>query len=55
MPGSDIKFPIFNGNWLEDLEQHWFMCEAVWIVQQVQDEAIKRAQMITTFRGHALD
>ena len=31
MPGNDIKFPIFNGNGLEDLEQHWFLCEAVWI------------------------
>ena len=25
MDGVDIKLPIFNGNWLEDLEQHWFV------------------------------
>ena len=30
MAGNDIKFPKFNGNGLEDPEQHWFVCEAVW-------------------------
>ena len=45
MVGNDIKLPIFNGNGLEDPEQHWFLCEAV---RHVQDEAIKKAQMITT-------
>ena len=29
MAGDDIKLPIFNGNGLEDPEQHWFLCEAV--------------------------
>ena len=55
MDGNDIKLQIFNGNGLEDPEQHWFLCEAVWKVRQVQDESIKRAQMITTLRGRALD
>ena len=55
MSGSDIKLPRFNGNGLEDPEQHWFLCEVVCIVRQVLDEAIKKAQMITTFRDHALD
>ena len=32
MAGDDIKLPIFNGNGLEDPEQHWFICEVVWIV-----------------------
>ena len=27
---NDIKLPIFNGNGLEDLEQHWFLCKAIW-------------------------
>ena len=55
MAEANIKLPIFNGNGLEDLEQHWFLCEAIWTVQQIQDENIKKAHMITTLRGHALD
>ena len=27
MSGSDITFPILNGNGLEDLKKYWFMCE----------------------------
>ena len=55
MARDDIKLPIFNGNELEDPEQHWFLCEVVWIVRQIQDENIKKAQMIMTLRGRVLD
>ena len=52
---NDIKLHIFNGNGLEDPKKHWFLCEFVWTMRQVQDEAIKRDQMITNLRGHALE
>ena len=55
MDGNNTNLLIFNGNGLEDLEQHWFLCEVLWTVRQVQDEAIKKVQMITTPRGRALD
>ena len=55
MVGNNIKPLILNENGFEDTYQHWFLCEFVWVMRQVQDEAIKRAQMITTPRGHALD
>ena len=55
MAGNDIKRSIFNGNGLEDLEQHWFLCGALWTMRQVQYETIKRDQMITTLRGCALE
>ena len=42
MAGNDIKLLIFNENGLEYLEQHWFLCEVVWTMQLVQDEAIKK-------------
>ena len=29
MLGAHIKLPIFNGKGLEDLEQHWLLCEFV--------------------------
>ena len=55
MVGNDMKLPIFNGNGLEDPKKHWFLCEVVWTMRQVQDEAIKKDQMITTLKGCALD
>ena len=55
MDGIDIKLPIFNGNGLEEQEQHLFMCDAVCTVRQIQDQNIKKAQMITTLWGHALE
>ena len=55
MVGNDLQLLIFNENGLEDPEKHWFLCEVVWTVQRVQDEAIKKDQMITTLKGRALD
>ena len=55
MVGADIKLPIFNGNGLEDPEQHWFLCEVLWNLPHIQDENIKKEQMIMTLRGQVLD
>ena len=41
--GDDIKLPVFRGTGVEDLEQHFFLCEAVWSIKQVQDDDTKRA------------
>ena len=51
---DDIRLPVFRGTGLEDPEQHWFVCEAVWNIKQVTDDAIKIAQLTTTFRDRAL-
>ena len=55
MVGNDIKLSISNGIGLEDPKQYWFLCEVVWTVRHVQYEAIKKAHMITTLRGRALN
>ena len=55
MAGEDIRLPTFNGNGVEDLEKHRFLCEAVWTIHQVQNEDIRKAQMIMTLQGRALD
>ena len=52
--GDDIKLPIFQGTGAEDLDQHFFLCEAVWNIKQVQNDDIKKAQLTTTFRDRAL-
>ena len=41
--GDDIKLPIFRGTGAEDPNQHFFLCEAVWSIKQVQDDDTKRA------------
>ena len=51
---DDIKLPIFRGTRLEDLDQHWFLCEAVWSIKQITDNDINMAQLTTTFRERAL-
>ena len=55
MVGDDVKIPLFQGNGTKDPEQYWFLCEAIWIVKQVQDDDIKKGQLAMTFRGWALD
>jgi hypothetical protein len=54
MAHTDMKLPIFKGTGLEDTDQHWFLCEAVWSVRQIRDDDEKKAQLITTFRDRAL-
>ena len=55
MAAINIQLPKFNGNGMEDPEQHWFLCEVVWMVCLVHGDDVKKAQMITTLRGRALD
>ena len=40
---------------MEDPEQHWLQCEAVWMVCLVHGADIKKAQMIMTLRGCTLE
>ena len=49
MLGDDLKLPLFQGNGTEDLEQYWFLYEAIWTIKQVQDEDIKKGQVETKF------
>jgi hypothetical protein len=51
---STLRLPTFHGMGRDDVEQHWFMCEAIWSVKRVTDEASKIAQLETTFRDRAL-
>jgi hypothetical protein len=49
-----MRLPIFNGDGSKDPDQHWFICEAVWSIKNVTNDAVKRAQFSTTLRDHAL-
>ena len=50
-----MKFPIFNGNGTDDLEQCWFLHEAIWTARQTIDDDVKKIQLATTLRGRALE
>jgi hypothetical protein len=51
---DEMRLPIFRGYGSEDPDQHWFLCEAVWNIKNVTDEAVKRTQFSTTLRDRAL-
>ena len=51
---DEMRLPIFKGDGPEDPDQHWFLCEVVWSIKNVTDEAIKRNQFSTTLRDRAL-
>ena len=42
---DDIKLQVFRGIGLQDLDQHWFLCEAMWNIKQVTYNDIKMAQL----------
>ena len=52
--GDDIKVPVFRGTSIEDSDQHFFLCEAVWNIKQVQNDDTKKARLATTSRDRAL-
>jgi hypothetical protein len=51
---DEMRLPIFRGDGSEDPDNHWFLCEAVWNIKSITDEAIKRTQLNTMLRDHAL-
>jgi hypothetical protein len=51
---DEMRLPTFKGDGSKDHEQHWFLCEVVWSIKNITDEAVKRAQFSTTLRDHAL-
>jgi hypothetical protein len=51
---STLRLPMFHGRGKDDVEQHWFMCEAIWSVKRITYEATKIAQLETMFRDKAL-
>ena len=51
---DEMRLCIFKGDGSEDPDQHQFLCDNVWSIKIVTDEAVKRAQFNTTLRDHAL-
>jgi hypothetical protein len=51
---DDMRLPIFRGDGSEDPDQHWFLCEVIWNIKNVTDEAVKRTHFSTTLRDCTL-
>ena len=49
MVGDDVKVPIFHGNGSKDAKEHFFLCDVVLTIKQVQNDNLKRDKLITNF------
>jgi hypothetical protein len=38
---DEMRLPTFRGDGSKYPDQHWFLCEVVWSIKQVNDEAVK--------------
>jgi hypothetical protein len=47
---TNLRLPMFHGTGRDDENQHWFMCEAIYSVKRIIDEASKIVQLEITFR-----
>ena len=54
MVRDEMKFPKFNGNGTDDPKQYWSLCD-IWTSRQTVDDDVKKIQLATTLRGHALE
>ena len=50
-----MKLPIFHENGTNDPEKYWFLCEVIWTTQETVNDDVKKIQLATTLRGHALE
>ena len=51
---STIKFHVFKGLGNEDPDQFWFIVKAIWEVQGVTDDNIKKATLVSALQDCTL-
>jgi hypothetical protein len=51
---DEMRLPTFRGDGSEYPDQHQFLCEAIWSINNVIDEVVKRAQFSTSLRDGTL-
>jgi hypothetical protein len=47
---TKLRIHVFHGMGKDDVEKHWFTCEAIWSVKRITDEASKIVKLENTFR-----
>lgn len=48
------KMPIFKSQGSEDLDQFWFVTKDVWKAWQINDDDMKKEQLLTMLQDKAL-
>ena len=51
---NTIKFPVLSGHGSEVPKQFWFVIEALWKAQDIDDDDMKKAQLVTVLQDRAL-
>ena len=51
---ASMKLPNFRGSGNEGTDHFWFVTEAVWQAQKVNNIDIRKAQLATTFQDHVI-
>jgi hypothetical protein len=51
---STLRLHVFNAIGRDNVEQHWFTCEAIWSMKRITNETTKIMQLETTFRDITL-
>lgn len=51
---NTMKFHVFKGLGNEDPDQFWFVAKAVWTTQNIIDDHMKKAQLVTSLQNRAL-
>jgi len=49
-----VKMPVFRGQGSKEPNQFWFVAEDVWKAQQVNDDDMKKAQLVTVLQDEDL-
>jgi hypothetical protein len=52
---DEMRLSILRGDGSENPDQHWFLCESIWNINNVTDKAVKRTHFSTTLRDRALN
>lgn len=52
---ASMKMPTFKGIGNEDIVKFWFFTDAIWRAQHVNIDNVKKVQLATPFKYHALD
>lgn len=51
---SDIQLPVLKGAGNEDLKKFWFLLNSIWNTQQIMDDNIKKAILVSTLQDWVL-
>jgi len=51
---NEMKMLMFKGIGSEDLEQFWFVANAVWTTKKVTNDNIKKAKLVTALQDRAI-